>query len=227
MNNLQSQSLSTALSISDDNVAHRLKKLLKASSLALVITLCLLWTMQYLILSKQQALQNQGDNNSLDFIRVKQIDSALRQNKRPKKPPPPIEPPAEPPPPEQETFKPSTQNLLLNIKPIDMGLNMQAGFNLAPTEGNYLPIVKVAPLYPRRAQSKGIEGHCVVTYTVTTTGAVKDVSVVDSECTSYLFKSVSIKAALKFKYKPRIVDGKAVEVSGVRNLFNFRIDKKQ
>lgn len=225
-NSLQVQANSSNTVICTDNLFIRLQKLLKASAIAIIITLCLLWLMQYLILSKQQSLQLAKDNNALDFIRIKHSDSGIRKNNRPKKPPPPVAPPSQPPPPQQETFKPSTKNLALNIKPFDIGINMQAGFNLAPVEGNYLPIVKVAPLYPRRAQSKGIEGHCVVKYTVTKTGAVKDVSVIESECTSYLFKSVSIKAALKFKYKPRIIDGNAIEVPGVRNMFNFRINKK-
>ena len=39
-------------------------------------------------------------------------------------------------------------------------------------DGEYLPIVKVAPIYPRRAQTRGISGYCIVEYTVTTSGAI-------------------------------------------------------
>jgi protein TonB len=33
-----------------------------------------------------------------------------------------------------------------------------------------------------------------------------------------------LRAALKFKYRPRVVDGRPVEVSGVRNQFVFELD---
>ena len=42
---------------------------------------------------------------------------------------------------------------------------------LSASDGEYLPIVKVAPIYPRRAQSRGVSGYCIVEYTVTTSGA--------------------------------------------------------
>ena len=90
-------------------------------------------------------------------------------------------------------------------------------------DGEYLPIVKVAPIYPNRALTRGIEGYCVVEYTVTQLGTVKDPKVVESQCSSSLFHSASVNAALKFKYKPRIMDGEAVEVPGVQNKFTYEI----
>jgi protein TonB len=63
----------------------------------------------------------------------------------------------------------------------------------------------------------------VVQYTVTSIGTTKDPVVVDSQCTSSLFHRASLNAALKFKYKPRILDGEAVEVAGVQNKFTYEI----
>jgi protein TonB len=74
-------------------------------------------------------------------------------------------------------------------------------------EGDYLPIVRVAPVYPARALSRGLEGYVDMAFTVTTTGTVKDPVVVFS--TSSLFERAAIRAVLKFKYKPRVVDGVA------------------
>lgn len=99
------------------------------------------------------------------------------------------------------------------------------GMNLSVSDGEYLPIVKVAPIYPNRAAQRGIEGHCTVEYTVTTTGAIRDPFVVEEDCTSGLFHKASIKAALKFKYKPRVIDGSPVEVAGVRNRFTYKLEK--
>ena len=91
-------------------------------------------------------------------------------------------------------------------------------------DGEYLPIVKVAPIYPRRAQTRGISGYCIVEYTVTKTGSIKDPVAVDCS-PSGVFDRASVKAALKFKYKPRVVDGEAIEVAGVQNKFTYELEQ--
>ena len=52
---------------------------------------------------------------------------------------------------------------------------------------------------------------------------IRDPFVVESQCTSSLFHRASLQAALKFKYKPRIIDGEPVEVRGVQNKFTYEI----
>ncbi len=91
-------------------------------------------------------------------------------------------------------------------------------------DGEYLPIVKVAPIYPRRAQTRGISGYCIVEYTVTTSGAIRDPVAVDCQ-PSGVFEKASVKAATKFKYKPRVVDGEAIEVAGVQNKFTYELEQ--
>jgi protein TonB len=39
-----------------------------------------------------------------------------------------------------------------------------------------------------------------------------------------VFEDASVKAALKFKYKPRVIDGEPVEVAGVRNRFLYELE---
>jgi protein TonB len=102
---------------------------------------------------------------------------------------------------------------------------MSGGFSLGVGEGDYLPIVKVAPIYPQRALSRGIEGHCVVSYTVTRQGTTRDSFIVEDNCTSSLFHNASLQASMKFKYKPRVIDGQAVEVPGVQNKFTYEIEQ--
>src|SRR5690606_31982176 len=41
------------------------------------------------------------------------------------------------------------------------------------SDGEYLPIVRVEPIYPTRAASRGIEGYVIVEFTVTTNGSVR------------------------------------------------------
>ena len=93
------------------------------------------------------------------------------------------------------------------------------GMNIA--EGDYLPIVRVAPVYPARALSRGLEGFVDLSFTVTTTGSVENPIVLQS--TSSLFERAAIRAVLKFKYKPKVVDGEAIDVAGVRNRITFEL----
>ncbi|MDE0190262.1 MAG: energy transducer TonB [Gammaproteobacteria bacterium] len=86
-----------------------------------------------------------------------------------------------------------------------------------------LPIVKVAPIYPERAVQEKIEGHVLLEFVVAETGAVRDAVVVDSNPPG-VFDQAALDAVGKFKYKPRIVDGKPVAVSGVRNRFSFEFE---
>ncbi|WP_020210126.1 energy transducer TonB [Gilvimarinus chinensis] len=93
--------------------------------------------------------------------------------------------------------------------------------------GDYLPIVKVAPQYPRTALSRGIEGEVVVSFTVTATGATRDVVVLSAQTLdgspTSVFNRAAIRAAEGFKYKPRIENGVAQEVHGVQNRFLFEL----
>jgi protein TonB len=190
---------------------------------ALAVTLSLFWLMQYLIETADRTLNDDGAGNLVDFVRVKRDEAIERRQLKPKKPPPPDSPPPQPPTPQLDNLNPDAQKVAISAVPVETDIEMTGGFSLGVGEGDYLPIVKVAPIYPNRALTRGIEGFCVVQYTVTRQGTIKDPIVVESQCTSSLFHRASINAALKFKYKPRIMDGEAVEVPGVQNKFTYEI----
>ena len=138
-----------------------------------------------------------------------------------------VEDPDEPPPDmEPLDFDTDLDMSTANMAPtVAVTVNINAS-GLSSGDGEYLPIVKVAPIYPRRAQTRGITGYCIVTYTVTTTGAIRDPYVKnESDCTPKgIFERASLKAALKFKYKPRVVDGEAIEVADVQNKFTYELE---
>jgi len=191
--------------------------------LAAAVTLSLFWVMQYLIATADRSLNEDGKNSVLDFVRVKRDESIQRRQLKPKKPPPPEQAPPQPPTPQLDDLNPNAEKIAISAVPVETDIEMTGGFSLGVGEGDYLPIVKVAPIYPNRALTRGVEGFCVVQYTVTNLGTTKDPIVVESQCTSSLFHRASINAALKFKYKPRIIDGEAVEVPGVQNKFTYEI----
>ena len=90
-------------------------------------------------------------------------------------------------------------------------------------DGSYVPIFQVPPQYPRRAAERGIEGCVVLKYVVTEVGSVRDPQVVQS-IPKGIFDRAAIRAALRYKYKPLIRDGNAVEVEGVTQRITFVLE---
>lgn len=191
--------------------------------IGIVVTLSLLFVMQLLIASGKQALTKPRDRTQLDFVRVKRNESLNVEDFQPEKPPPPPEVPPETPPQEMDNVDPNAPTI--NIAPptvsTDTNIGGPGGMNIA--EGDYLPIVRVAPVYPARALSRGLEGYVDLSFTVTTAGTVRDPVVIFS--TSSLFERAATRAVLKFKYKPRVVDGVPVDVPGVKTRISFKIEK--
>lgn len=101
------------------------------------------------------------------------------------------------------------------------GLDLSIGAGISASDGEYLPIVKVAPQYPRQALKRKLEGDVVLEYTVSTNGSVKNPKVLFS--TDPVFNKAAVQSALRYKYKPRVVDGQALEVPGVRTRIKFRL----
>jgi protein TonB len=83
--------------------------------------------------------------------------------------------------------------------------------------------VRINPDYPRRAQERGIEGWVQFEFTITTSGTVKDVKVIDSEPKG-LFEDAATKAILRWKYNPKVEEGRAVERRGVRVILRFDLE---
>ena len=71
-----------------------------------------------------------------------------------------------------------------------------------------LPMKIVSPVYPRRAQERGIEGYAIVAFTVQQDGSVADVEIVEERPERAGFGKSAREAAYKYKYKPMTVDGK-------------------
>ena len=73
------------------------------------------------------------------------------------------------------------------------------------------PIVRIEPRYPAQAARDGITGYVKLKFIVNAYGSVNNVEVIES-VPEVIFDRQAIKAVQKWKYKPSIVDGKAVKV---------------
>lgn len=105
----------------------------------------------------------------------------------------------------------------------DLGLDLSMA-TISAADGDYLPLVHLAPQYPSRARDREIEGWCIVSFTVGALGNVIEdsIMVVDAEPRE-IFNRASMRAAARFKFQPRVRDGVGIEVSDVQYLFTFKM----
>lgn len=199
-------------------------------------TVALLYMMQSLISSSDSIVDVDKGIHMVDFVRVKQAQEVQVKQRKPKKPPPPQELP------------PQTSKVQFEVAVGDHGFSMSDieidgdadlgsstfGFQ---SDGNYLPIVKVQPVYPRIALTRGQEGWVVLQFTVDKLGRVVEPEVIDhcayirpigveSECWDQpdrVFDYAAIQAARKFKYKPKVENGVAVATYNVRHKITFEL----
>jgi len=129
--------------------------------------------------------------------------------------------------PEKQINLDSGPSLNIERASIDIDTNLSLdNASISATDGDYLPLVAIAPQYPTRAAQRGIQGWCLVSFTVDGMGNVVEdtINVVDAEPAS-IFDRSSIRAAARFKFQPRVVDGQGVEVPGVQYLFRYQLEE--
>lgn len=198
-----------------------------ATALSVVVTLGLLFLMQSLI---NEDLGQDEAPESRRIADIRMPDTDIETQYEASKPNKPDQPENQPPDvPEPEFDSPDVDSGALNMAApgMDMNMGMGTGGNFSG-DGEYMPIVAVAPEYPRRAASRGVEGFVTVEFTVTTNGSTRDVRVVDAVDTegreTSIFNRAAIRAAERFKFRPRVIDGEPVEVAGVSYRFVFELE---
>lgn len=204
---------------------------------AIIVTALITTVMVILVTSPQAKLQTKDNSDPLNFIRVKQQEVVKTREFKTEKSTPPRAPVA----PALDVAA-TSQNVQIEKIPVKLAalpeghVSVNAGFGFGLGTGmqvgnfqetEYLPLVKIAPAYPQSGLNYNIEGYCTVEFTVTPKGTTRDIRVLEDQCTHAIFMRPSIMAAKKFRYQPRIVDGKAIEVHGIVNRFNYTIVKKR
>jgi protein TonB len=153
----------------------------------------------------------------------------IKSRRKPPKPPPPKKPP---PAPRMQISKmeQQVQNMpRMNMPDLDLPLVGGEGMFIGnfqqvdPTaEGDIIPVVIIRPMYPREAAISGIQGWVKVEFTITEAGTVKNPRVIEAE-PPRIFNREAIRAILKWKFKPRVVEGIAVERRATQ-VIDFTLD---
>lgn len=167
-------------------------------------------------LIRQNEVVTLTEDRSVEINVTRQIEETDRaaELKRPvlDQPPPP------PPMVQDPNFRPTVTGQLPLPDFSKMNLNIGTGFN---SDRDAQPLVRIPPQYPDRCQSRaGSEESVVVTFDVTPEGAVVNAKVVDS--TNSCFHSAAIRSVERWKYQPKILDGRAQPRRGVITQLTFQ-----
>ena len=187
------------------------------------VTFALLNVMEAMARFSGEVIVNERVNYKADYIRVNRERRVERIVAKPDRPETPESQP------EPANVTPDLadasgdQGLRIQVASSNVataGLNPNVSLGGFIADGDYLPIVKVEPAFPRAAVARRLEGWVIVSFTVTSSGSVRDVFVINSS--DAMFEQAAIAAAEKFRYKPRVSNGEPITVTGVRNRIWFR-----
>ena len=92
------------------------------------------------------------------------------------------------------------------------------------TGGNLVKQVMIAPVYPRRALERGIEGFVDVSYDVTAYGTTTNLAVLHAQPEG-VFEKAALAAVARWKFRPQIIDEEPVPAPGQRERLRFTIEK--
>ena len=90
-------------------------------------------------------------------------------------------------------------------------------------DGPLVVVIKPQPVYPSRAITQGLDGYVDVEFDVTTAGTVVNPRVIASS--HAVFEKAALDAALRFRFKARVVDGVPQPSFGLRNRFTFQMER--
>jgi periplasmic protein TonB len=197
--------------------------------LAIVVTLAAFYLMHQLISGSR------GDPESMDpppGIRFGPVEIDERIETRDRRRPPPPPPPDTPPPPPQMEIAQMEQQVRdmpqLDMPPLDVPMTGSGPFLGAfgqvdrTQEGDIVPLVRIQPQYPRDAAMNQIEGWVTIEFTIDETGSVRSPRVVEAR-PPRVFDREAIRAILRWKFKPRVIDGVAVPRQATQTI-EFSLD---
>ncbi|MDB2438437.1 energy transducer TonB [Hellea sp.] len=98
----------------------------------------------------------------------------------------------------------------------------QETFVITVSDRKAQPLVRIAPIMPPNAERSG---HCNVRFNVSAEGAPYDVMA--TYCTQSVFERATKKSVTKWKYRPKILNGRAVAMIGVENKVSYRLSDER
>lgn len=191
-----------------------------AAAGAVAVALALFLAMKFMISMGQQEARPTEDLAGVDFIRLKRDESIEVKQREREKPPPPKKPPPPPKLDVKQNVKPQTQPLDIDMPRMDASLRMGGGPFLGSFgaravsgDGEAIPVVAIAPQYPRQAAIQKIEGYVTLEFEIEPDGTVNNPRIVAAD-PPRVFNQDALRAITRWKFKPTVIDGKPVRDTG-------------
>ena len=193
--------------------------------LGAAVTFVLFSFMAFLVSSGDRNKEEQLENIIVEVNTTPPKSAAETRRRVPPPPPPPPKSPPKPQAPEPEANNNSggiTFNMPgLQIAGANAGMSAPgAGFG---RDGDATPIVRIEPKYPMQAARDGKEGWVKLSFTINEIGGVEDVTVLEAQ-PKRVFDKEAKRALRKWKYKPKVVDGKPQRQPGLSVQLDFKMD---
>ncbi|MEO1334294.1 MAG: energy transducer TonB [Myxococcota bacterium] len=196
-----------------------------AAFIAAAVTFFLFRLMSYLIFMTEMSLDEDKGRTRIEFVRAKNDSNAQTKTRELPVRQKPKTPPKTPEMDRSADANANASGIAVATPQIDAGLNLDGALQLGarPTDSEEVPVVRVEPIYPRRAAEQFIEGWVVLQFDITTTGATSNVKVIDAQ-PKRIFDRAAARAVSKWKYRPKIIDGKALVTKGIKVRLTFKLD---
>ena len=186
-----------------------------------LIAFAFFYILSLLVSDSNEAYTKSTKSTSFDFIRNK-TESELEPKERIRPPKPEKKPLPSTPKINiaQQTSKPSLMAVKIDTPKInfshdikgDMLTNANIGANM-----DVIPLVRIPPIYPQKALRMRKEGFVKMRFTVDTDGTVLDIEIIESEPARF-FDDAAMRALKRWKFKPKMQDGKAVTQVGEQTI---------
>lgn len=188
---------------------------------AAAVTFALFFLMQYLIAGSGEIPDREDRIRITDIIMPDENIEVQRTEPKPERPEELADIPELP---DLEFNPQAPAGPGLNFSQVEIAMGDLQSTTVSSSNGEYLPIVTVPPQYPNRALQRGIEGWCLVAFTVNENGGVEGARVVDGEPQG-IFDSASLRAVSRFRFNPRMENGTAVKTHDVQYVFTYQLDE--
>ncbi|WP_460315169.1 energy transducer TonB [Aliiglaciecola aliphaticivorans] len=194
--------------------------------LGAVIAFGLFVVMAKLVANSSQPASEVPESPVIDIVMSDPDESTQTRQRVPPPPPPPPQQPPKIQPVEPDVEDASADGVSFNMPAVDVGgasIDI-GGVGNMQRDGEATPIVRIEPKYPVQAARDGKEGWVILSFTINEVGGVEDVDVLDAD-PKRIFDREAKRALRKWKYKPKIVDGKPEKQFNMKVQLDFKLDQ--
>lgn len=193
--------------------------------LGAAVTFALFSFMAFLVATGDRVEEEKSENIIVEVNTTPPKSSVEQRQRVPPPPPPPPKTPPKPqaPEPEVSDVEGGVQfNMPSFNTSADVGLSGPGvGFG---SDGDAVPKFRAEPRYPNKAKRDSIEGWVKLGFSINEIGGVEDVVVLDAQ-PKRIFDKEAKRALQKWKYNPKVVDGKPMKQTGLSVLLEFKMAK--